>query len=138
MTDDESSNCVLHSIPAPEKGYDYPDDAYITKGSCGLEYTLEYTQEGRSKKKSTGGGGGWFGGGEDDYYHDDTTRSSSYHRQTADFHGKWKGVSDLVFLGGIAFTIYAIYKCCLAPSLGNNVGDHQYSSTDGDYPTGES
>ena len=28
------------------EGYDYPDDPYITKGSCGLEYTLEYTKEG--------------------------------------------------------------------------------------------
>ena len=29
------------------EGYDYPEDPYITKGSCGLEYTLEYTKEGR-------------------------------------------------------------------------------------------
>ena len=30
------------------EGYDYPDDPYILKGSCGLEYTLDYTQEGDS------------------------------------------------------------------------------------------
>ena len=28
------------------EGYDYPDDSYILKGSCGLEYTLDYTKEG--------------------------------------------------------------------------------------------
>ncbi len=28
------------------EGYDYPDDPYILKGSCGLEYTLDYTREG--------------------------------------------------------------------------------------------
>ena len=28
------------------EGYDYPEDPYITQGSCGLEYTLEYTKEG--------------------------------------------------------------------------------------------
>ena len=28
------------------EGYDYPDDPYITRGSCGLEYTLDYTKEG--------------------------------------------------------------------------------------------
>ena len=28
------------------EGYDYAEDPYITKGSCGLEYTLEYTKEG--------------------------------------------------------------------------------------------
>lgn len=119
------------------EGYDYPEDAYITKGSCGLEYTLEYTQEGRAKKsQGGGGGGGWFAGGGDTTSHSSSysDRTSSY--KTSDFHGKWQGVSDLVFLGGIAFAIYAIYKCCLAPSLGNNVGDRQYSSTDGDYPTG--
>ncbi len=31
------------------EGYDYPDDPYILKGSCGLEYTLEYTKA-RNKK----------------------------------------------------------------------------------------
>ena len=29
------------------EGYDYPDDPYILQGSCGLEYTLEYTEEGK-------------------------------------------------------------------------------------------
>ena len=28
------------------EGYDYPDDPFILKGSCGLEYTLDYTMEG--------------------------------------------------------------------------------------------
>ena len=31
------------------EGYDYAEDPYITKGSCGLEYTLEYTKEGNSE-----------------------------------------------------------------------------------------
>merc|ERR1712210_415487 len=42
------------------EGYDYPDDPYILAGSCGLEYTLELTKEGREKRSS--GGGGWGGG----------------------------------------------------------------------------
>lgn len=29
------------------EGYDYPDDPYILKGSCSLEYTLDYTLEGK-------------------------------------------------------------------------------------------
>ena len=33
------------------EGYDYPEDPYITKGSCGLEYTLEYTKEGKYLSK---------------------------------------------------------------------------------------
>ena len=31
------------------EGYDYPDDPYITRGSCGLEYTLDYTKEGERR-----------------------------------------------------------------------------------------
>jgi hypothetical protein len=32
------------------EGYDYPEDPYILAGSCGLEYTLELTQQGRDKR----------------------------------------------------------------------------------------
>merc|ERR1719411_817222 len=39
------------------EGYDYPDDPYILKGSCGLEYTLELTKEGHNRQKNQGGGG---------------------------------------------------------------------------------
>merc|ERR1712107_882303 len=37
------------------EGYDYPDDPYILAGSCGLEYTLELTKEGREKRSNSGG-----------------------------------------------------------------------------------
>ena len=43
------------------EGYDYPEDDFILAGSCGLEYSLELTKEGRSQEKYSGGeGGGWF------------------------------------------------------------------------------
>ncbi|KAF9971143.1 Store-operated calcium entry-associated regulatory factor [Actinomortierella ambigua] len=63
------------------EGYDYPEDPYITKGSCGLEYTLKYTgyrEDGsywgsgseqyfepwrRADPRSRGSGGGGGGGG---------------------------------------------------------------------------
>jgi len=32
------------------EGYTYPDDPYILKGSCGLEYTLDLTEQGRQNK----------------------------------------------------------------------------------------
>ena len=40
------------------EGYDYPEDDFILAGSCGLEYSLELTKEGRSGEKYNGGG--WF------------------------------------------------------------------------------
>lgn len=33
------------------EGYDYPDDPYILKGSCGLEYTLDFTDAGYRQNK---------------------------------------------------------------------------------------
>ncbi|KAG0229732.1 Autophagy protein 22 [Actinomortierella wolfii] len=37
------------------EGYDYPEDPYVLKGSCGLEYTLQYTGY-------SGGGSHWESG----------------------------------------------------------------------------
>ncbi|XP_073453742.1 store-operated calcium entry-associated regulatory factor [Aquarana catesbeiana] len=44
------------------EGFDYPDDPYVLRGSCGLEYTLELTEEGR-KKSQHGNSFGGFGSG---------------------------------------------------------------------------
>jgi len=40
----------LGSVSVACEGYDYPEDPYILAGSCGLEYTLELTQQGRDKR----------------------------------------------------------------------------------------
>lgn len=37
------------------EGYSHPSDPYILKGSCGLEYTLELTEEGRRNKQGSWG-----------------------------------------------------------------------------------
>ena len=44
------------------EGFSHPDDAYILKGSCGLEYSLELTEEGKRRHKggSHGSTGGWL------------------------------------------------------------------------------
>lgn len=34
------------------EGFDYPEDPYILRGSCGLEYTLELTEAGRKRSPS--------------------------------------------------------------------------------------
>jgi hypothetical protein len=39
------------SVEVVCEGYDYSDDPYILKGSCGLEYTLELTKEGQNKNQ---------------------------------------------------------------------------------------
>ncbi|KAK4099055.1 hypothetical protein N658DRAFT_509100 [Parathielavia hyrcaniae] len=50
------------------EGYASPDDAYVLRGSCGVEYTLQLTEEGRERYPELvrdggyGGGGGWRSG----------------------------------------------------------------------------
>jgi hypothetical protein len=48
----------LGSVTVACEGYDYPDDPYVLAGSCGLEYSLELTEQGRNKRSGqyqTGG-----------------------------------------------------------------------------------
>lgn len=79
------------------EGYDYPDDAYILVGSCGLEYTIDLvgsTSTGsyqRSQKSS---------------YRSDNTK----HEYNSD------GISPIFVLVFIAVLIAIIYYTCLAPS----------------------
>ncbi|TVY37241.1 Store-operated calcium entry-associated regulatory factor [Lachnellula subtilissima] len=67
-TEDIQWSCSA-SLPADFKlgstdviceGYSSPDDDYVLKGSCGVEYRLLYTEAGEEKY----GGSGWFGGGQ--------------------------------------------------------------------------
>ncbi|EUC38132.1 hypothetical protein COCCADRAFT_1159 [Bipolaris zeicola 26-R-13] len=46
------------------EGYDYPEDPYILKGSCGVEYRLILTDKGRERYGK--GRGGWQGDDDDD------------------------------------------------------------------------
>ncbi|KAJ8110555.1 hypothetical protein OPT61_g6639 [Boeremia exigua] len=43
------------------EGYDYPEDPYILKGSCGVEYRLVLTDKGH-ERYGKGNGGHWWGG----------------------------------------------------------------------------
>ena len=100
------------------EGYDYPDDPYITKGSCGLEYTLDYTMEGHERAKRQ----------EHNYYSNDdgyTGYSSNNYGYGSNYHHKRSsGFGDLLVLlvgGGI---VYALYKTCI--DTGRTQGDNQY------------
>jgi len=69
------------------EGYDYPDDPYILAGSCGLEYTLEYTSGSHSNSYSHG-------------YNSYDTGSTS-------------GFGRIILLGIIAFIAYNVYQQCV-------------------------
>ena len=88
------------------EGYDYPDDPYILKGSCGLEYTLELTRAGQQKTS-------FFGG---------SYSSPSSH----DSFGSGAGVVVLMILF-VAF-VYGTYKLFLC----DNRQQHGFAYGDGD------
>jgi len=105
------------------EGFDYPEDDYILAGSCGLEYSLELTKEGRQQNSYSGGG--WGGGYSGGY------QKSNY--GYGDNSSQWSGLGDLILICVVGIVIYALYKTCIDS---NSLGDRQYSSTDSDYPGG--
>ena len=106
------------------EGYDYAEDDFILAGSCGLEYTLELTKEGKQSR-----GGGWSSG-QSNNYNSYGSNSHNYNKTSSD----WSGLGDLIVLAVICIMIYAFYKTCIdSPSM----EDTQYSGTNtGDYPSG--
>ncbi|XP_053226699.1 store-operated calcium entry-associated regulatory factor [Podarcis raffonei] len=85
------------------EGYDYPDDPYILKGSCGLEYTLELTKEGQQKANSFGG--------------------SYYSTTSHDSLGSGAGVILLILFVGLVYGVYKLFLCDNRPQHGFSHGD---------------
>ncbi|XP_041466662.1 store-operated calcium entry-associated regulatory factor-like [Lytechinus variegatus] len=100
------------------EGYSSPDDEYILKGSCGLEYTLEYTKEGMNQKNS--------GGNYHSYYGNDDGSYDNYYNQSRQKSGK----TDWLFLAIVAVLMYVIYRTCIA-STPNESGT---AGSDDGYP----
>lgn len=108
------------SVDVTCEGYDYPDDPYVLRGSCGLEYTIDLTKEGYQQQQS--GGHDYYGG---QSYSSPYTGSQSYG------YGRKVGsiFSDLLTLGVAALIIYIIYKTCVSATAG-------YGANNGYRPTG--
>nr|XP_039250148.1 store-operated calcium entry-associated regulatory factor-like [Styela clava] len=77
------------------EGYDYPDDPYVLKGSCGLEYTIDVTDAGKSRNQNSWGG-------------DNYGQSNLQHKES----------SGSCFLGllVVGAIVFLIYKMCSAVS----------------------
>ncbi|KAH8910101.1 DUF1183-domain-containing protein [Coniochaeta sp. PMI_546] len=59
------STLKLGSTDVICEGYSSPDDPYVLRGSCGVEYRLVLTDEGERKYPDLAGKGGWTGGDTD-------------------------------------------------------------------------
>ncbi|PIK44890.1 putative store-operated calcium entry-associated regulatory factor-like [Apostichopus japonicus] len=88
------------------EGYDYPDDKYILKGSCGLEYTLDYTKEGMNQGKQQHN---YYGDSSGNHYQD------NHHDYNSGYASKRKSsFSDWIMLAICGLIIYGIYKSCMS------------------------
>lgn len=94
------------------EGFSHPDDPYILRGSCGLEFTLELTEEGRRTRRGSAGGfkgfedlGGFassFFGGSSGNNHQTGQRSSSGGEDSS-------GLLVPVILLLLAFGVYKLF-----------------------------
>ncbi|KAK5986736.1 Store-operated calcium entry-associated regulatory factor, partial [Trichostrongylus colubriformis] len=75
------------------EGYDYPEDPYILKGSCGLEYDLEYAHSTRTEGK---GKSKW------------SSLSSSWSSRS--WWSSWLTLENITNLCIAAFIIYVVYS----------------------------
>lgn len=101
------------------EGFNHPDDPYILKGSCGLEYALELTEQGRQR----GGGGGGFGGFASSFFQgsSDSQRShqggNAYHQSSTggDAAGDASGLIVVALFLLVAYGVYKMFLCGPVP-----------------------
>lgn len=78
------------------EGYESSEDQYVLRGSCGLEYNLDYTELGLKKLKESG-------------RHQGSSFSDYYHKwYSADSRGTG-GLITVVVLLAIAFVVYKLF-----------------------------
>lgn len=93
------------------EGYDYPDDPYVLKGSCGLQYTLELSKNGQPKSS-------YFGG--------------SHHSSTAhDSITSGAGLLLVVLFVVLVYGVYKLFLCDNRPQHGFSYGDGPSGTYDG-------
>ncbi|XP_063775535.1 store-operated calcium entry-associated regulatory factor [Pseudophryne corroboree] len=100
------------------EGFDYPEDPYILRGSCGLEYTLELTTEGQ-KRSQNGYSSGGFGSG-------------FFQRNSRDWNSDGSGVIVFLFILGLGYGLYKLFLS--GPSIQQqqshpDYNGHGYQST---------
>jgi len=109
---DMSTDFQFGRIMVNCEGYDYPEDPYILRGSCGLEYELELTETGR-RNQAAGG---------DSYQYKKTPSAPPLYdtgKKPTDHHG---GMPNFMTLIIICIIIYVLYKTCIQRNHGQQPG----------------
>lgn len=94
------------------EGYDHPEDPYILAGSCGVEYTLEFTQEGLDIEKAKANSRGGY----------QYQSSSSTHQDHATATATATAAAELAAVVG--WIIFAILLCACAGGASNQTHHH--------------
>lgn len=105
------------------EGYDYPEDPYVLRGSCGLRYKLDFTEEGYRSRDS-----GHRNPGYDTYHSESYSRSSGF------------GIGTLIQLCIIGVIIYCVLGSCFGSGQRTTSGALHVSGGygSGHHPTGGS
>jgi len=116
------------------EGYNHPEDPYILKGSCGLEYNLVLTEQGSHNKRNEGAYQNHYNHNSQPYYVDNSQRNFN-----------WGNVLMFVIFGAI---IVGLIKQCNQNASGGtssssssyrpgyNPGHNPGDSYPGNYPPG--
>lgn len=108
------------------EGYNSPNDAYVLKGSCGLEYMLERTAEGKQQRSHDSWGSSGFSGFASNFFQGFSNNKQQQqrggHHQPSDFFQNSQsgdGVGGLVVVGILLLLAYGVYKMFLcSPTQG--------------------
>jgi len=111
---DLESDVKFGSLSVTCEGYDSPSDPYVLKGSCGLEYNLEYTKKGQGNQ----------------YAYNDYNGDGSYY-DTYNYQEGRSGWSNFFTFIVLVVVIYLVLRAC-ASSTGNT----PYGGGGGGYGTG--
>jgi len=101
------------------EGYTYPDDPYVTAGSCGVQYTLELSEKGKTRSSHR-------------YKTDDYEQTNDYYQSTNDYPQeeepshkrhfpqapKSSMIGNIFIFLAVGAIIYAIWKIFLHNSSG--------------------
>ncbi|KAJ3311651.1 Store-operated calcium entry-associated regulatory factor, partial [Blyttiomyces sp. JEL0837] len=116
------------------EGYAYPDDPFILAGSCGLEYTLYYTEKGkefkrqRQQKNQQGNSNNGY------QKQDDSSYYGSYYDEYSSSSTGTSFVSKLVYMAVAGILLYSMWEgCmnCIAVRNGRPSGSRSSSSNSG-------
>lgn len=120
------------------EGYNHPSDQYVLTGSCGLEYTLELTEEGRKRSQGGGWGGsqGGFGGFASNFFNGFS--GPKHQQRQSSFPSGGEDSGGLVVVVVLLLIAYGVYKVFLSgnSAQGPNPGDGHRGSASGPPPPG--